>query len=131
MDYDNLFILFIPNKYLQSFISFRSLFLILFWLNFIFLYKTRQTNVSNILKIMFNFGGLLIYIAQVWYVVVPVDVTLNECKAVSYTAALAHLLHKSSLSAFLLWRLRQIENNNIDYWLGIVLFFVRFVFHVS
>src|SRR5438874_2156783 len=80
---------------------------------------------------MFNLGGLFIYITLAWFVMVPADVSLNECKTISYIAALAHLLHKSSLSAFLLWRLRQIESNNVDYWVGIGLFAARFSFHVS
>ncbi|CAJ0911046.1 17936_t:CDS:2, partial [Entrophospora sp. SA101] len=54
-----------------------------------------------------------------------------ECRGVSYTLALANITYKSSLAAFLLWRLRQIESKNLDYWLGIGLFFSRFGFHFA
>ncbi|CAJ0746490.1 3350_t:CDS:2 [Entrophospora sp. SA101] len=97
----------------------------------IFLYKSRQTNISNICKIMFNFGGILVFICNFWNIVVPLDVTLDECRGVSYTLALANITYKSSLAAFLLWRLRQIESKNLDYWLGIGLFFSRFGFHFA
>jgi len=96
-----------------------------------FLYKARQTNVSNIFKILFNFGGLIIYICEIWFLIVPTDVTLNECKAISYILMTGHIIHKSALSAFLLWRLRQIENKSLDYWIGITLFFCRFCFHFA
>ncbi|CAJ0827662.1 13738_t:CDS:2 [Entrophospora sp. SA101] len=57
----------------------------------ILLYKVRKTKVSNILKIIFNSGGLLRNIGQLWFIVVPVDVTIIECKLASYFLPIANL----------------------------------------
>nr|CAG8575200.1 2496_t:CDS:2 [Entrophospora candida] len=97
----------------------------------VFLYKARQTNVSNIFKIVFNLGGLIIYISEIWFLIVPTDVSPEECKAVGYLLPFGHIIHKSALSGFLLWRLKQIENRTLDHWLGIALFFCRFCFHFA
>ncbi|CAJ0651762.1 6234_t:CDS:2 [Entrophospora sp. SA101] len=78
----------------------------------------RKTKVSNILKIIFNIGGLLRNAGQLWFIVVPVDVTIIECKLASYFLPIANVIYKSALVAFLLWRLRQIESIKLDVWLA-------------
>nr|CAG8604222.1 13138_t:CDS:2 [Entrophospora candida] len=78
----------------------------------------RKTKVSNILKIIFNIGGLLRNIGQLWFIAVPVHVTITECKLASYFLPIANVIYKSALVAFLLWRLRQIESIKLDVWLA-------------
>ncbi|CAJ0651766.1 6237_t:CDS:2 [Entrophospora sp. SA101] len=55
---------------------------------------------------------------QLWFIVVPVDVTIIECKLASYFLPIANVIYKSALVAFLLWRLRQIESIKLDVWLA-------------
>ncbi|CAJ0908947.1 9209_t:CDS:2 [Entrophospora sp. SA101] len=68
---------------------------------------------------------------QLWFIVVPVDVTIIECKLASYFLPIANVIYKSALVAFLLWRLRQIESIKLDVWVGSILFIGRFLFHLA
>ncbi|CAH1768002.1 4688_t:CDS:2, partial [Entrophospora sp. SA101] len=76
-------------------------------------------------------GGLLRNIGQLWFIVVPVDVTIIECKLASYFLPIANVIYKSALVAFLLWRLRQIENIKLDICVGSILFVGRLLFHLA
>ncbi|CAG8565315.1 10250_t:CDS:2 [Diversispora eburnea] len=67
----------------------------------IILYKARKSNVSNINKIILN----LRYIASFFY--------------------------RTALAIFLLWRLRQIGNSQIDKWASIILFSIRTITHLT
>ncbi|CAJ0760283.1 17228_t:CDS:2 [Entrophospora sp. SA101] len=68
---------------------------------------------------------------QLWFIVVPVDVTIIECKLASYFLPIANVIYKSALVAFLLWRLRQIENIKLDICVGSILFVGRLLFHLA
>ncbi|CAJ0630162.1 23223_t:CDS:2 [Entrophospora sp. SA101] len=95
------------------------------------LYNFRQANLSNVLKISFNFGGSLQAICQFWALMVPLDVTMNECFALSYIANAGGLIHRTALQGFLLWRLKIVGDKKLDLWIGIVLFAARNSFHFS
>nr|CAG8577552.1 9157_t:CDS:2 [Entrophospora candida] len=95
------------------------------------LYNFRQANLSNVLKILFNFGGSLQAICQFWALMVPLDVTMNECFALSYIAIAGGFIHRTALQGFLLWRLKIVGDKKLDLWIGIVLFAARNSFHFS
>ena len=88
----------------------------------------RKNTYFAILKIVFNIGG----ITYMWFLVVPKNVTAVECKTISYIAAVAHVIHRSALSAILLWHLYVLKKKeNFYFWTNITLFSIRLIFHVS
>jgi len=90
-----------------------------------FLYKARQTNMSNILKIIFNLGNVL-RIGGAWgFYMTPQQATLLQCTSIQYMAAVGNVLTRLSLIAFLLWRLKQIHQSKMDDWVGIILFTIK------
>jgi hypothetical protein len=95
------------------------------------LYKARQTNVSNILKIIFNFGNILRFGATWGSYMTPEVATLLQCTSLQYVAYIGNVLARVSLTAFLLWRLKQIHNTKLDNWVCLILFLLRAGFGVS
>lgn len=91
----------------------------------ILLYMTRQSNISNILKIIFNLSGLLRILSVFVIIMVPYNLTLSTCRSLSYASGFANLCFRESLAIFLLWRLRQIEHREFDKWISLVLIFIR------
>ncbi|RGB24545.1 hypothetical protein C1646_821542 [Rhizophagus diaphanus] len=103
-------------------ISFHNLFIS------IMLYKARQTNVSNILKIIFNFGQILRSSAAFGLYMTPKVATYTQCDVLLKTIMIGNIVTRLSLSAFLLWRLRQIRNVHnygTDKWICITLFTIK------
>ncbi|RIA88244.1 hypothetical protein C1645_252118 [Glomus cerebriforme] len=90
-----------------------------------FLYKTRQTKVSNIIKIIFNSANALRFTAVWGTYMTPKVATLLQCTSLQYIAAIGSVLTRVSLTAFLLWRLKQVHNGKIDSWIGTTLFIIR------
>ena len=99
----------------------------------IFLYIFKQQNVSNFIKIIFNIGGLLIYLPQISNYAIQLNITLGQCKAIVYVILFGQIIHRSSLSALLYWRLMNVKENKniIDNWVCNCLFVARIAFHVS
>jgi len=92
------------------------------------LYKARRTNVSNILKIIFNLAGCARFILEYMFFMLPNNPTLAQCKSVVYLQVINNFIYKESLAIFLLWRLKQIENKKWDWNISLVLLFLRTAF---
>src|SRR5436305_15070083 len=90
-----------------------------------FLYKARQTNMSNILKILFNFGNVLRIGAAWGFYMTPTVATILQCTSIQYVAAVGNVTVRLSLVAFLLWRLKQIHHSKMDDWVGTILLTLR------
>src|SRR5205823_3971135 len=92
--------------------------------------KSRHTNVSNILKIIFNFGQIVRSSSNFGLYMTPKVATLDQCIGLQYLIIIGNVITRLSLSAFLLWRLRLIHNYRQDKWVCIVLFTIRTLFAV-
>ncbi|CAG8477851.1 24089_t:CDS:2, partial [Gigaspora rosea] len=91
----------------------------------ILLYKTRQTNGTNLIKIIFNLGNCWrLAVTFAGFAVLPF-VPLSLCLALQYLQALGDIIWREALSAFLLWRLKQIHNDRHDHWNSIILFTLK------
>ncbi|PKC72852.1 hypothetical protein RhiirA1_530873 [Rhizophagus irregularis] len=93
----------------------------------IFLYKSGHpnVNVSNMLKIIFNLSG--VSRSVITYVTIMV---VAQCPLLNDLNALSNFFYRSSLSAFLLWRLKQIEYSTWDRWISFGLFFIRTILNI-
>ncbi|PKY30291.1 hypothetical protein RhiirB3_447305 [Rhizophagus irregularis] len=92
------------------------------------LYKARQTNTSNMLKIIFNFAQIIRYGSDFGLYMTPKIATYTQCIVLLQVTMVGNVLYRLTLSAFLLWRLRQIRNVHnygIDKWIGITLFSIK------
>ncbi|CAB4487250.1 uncharacterized protein OCT59_001363 [Rhizophagus irregularis] len=92
------------------------------------LYKARQTNTSNILKIIFNFAQIVRSEANLGLYMTSKKATYTQCDALLRTIIVGNIITRLSLSAFLIWRLRQIRNvHNFgsDKWISIILFSIK------
>ncbi len=97
----------------------------------ILLYMARQSNMSNILKIIFNFSGLLRELFIFGVNMLPLEIPLSMCLGVAYSTDAANFFFRETLAIFLLWRLRQIEHRKSDKWISLVLLFIRTIAQVS
>jgi hypothetical protein len=63
----------------------------------------------------------------------PKVATLVQCAAFQYFTMAGNIIARLSLTAFLLWRIRQIDmsGKSIDNWMCIVLFVIRIAFTVN
>ncbi|CAG8523041.1 1095_t:CDS:2 [Cetraspora pellucida] len=59
--------------------------------------------------------------------IVPITISFSECLALQYLQIIGDVLFRESLSAFLLWRLRQIHYDRRDQWVSIILFTIKSV----
>ncbi|CAB4412094.1 unnamed protein product [Rhizophagus irregularis] len=91
----------------------------------IFLYKVRETKISNFLKIIVNFANILRFGSVFGVHMTPHIATLPQCVSFQYMAAIGNVSIRLALTAFLLWRLKQIHNKNTDKWIVIILFVIR------
>lgn len=92
------------------------------------LYRARQTNASNVLKIIFNFGNIVRYVGVFGLYMTPQIATYKECFILLELTMVGNVITRLSLSAFLLWRLRQIRNVHnygSDKWISIILFSIK------
>ncbi|CAG8554444.1 775_t:CDS:2 [Diversispora eburnea] len=96
-----------------------------------FLYKTRQSNVSNINKIIINISGTILFIIRIVGSFAPVWVDLIGCKVINSLSYISSFFFREALAFFLLWRLRQIGNHQIDKWASIILFSGRTLSHFT
>ncbi|CAG8828860.1 18196_t:CDS:2, partial [Racocetra persica] len=55
----------------------------------------------------------------------PPNIPFSQCLALHYLQAIGNVLFRESLSAFLLWRLRQIHYDRRDQWISIILFTIK------
>ncbi|CAG8540530.1 5850_t:CDS:2 [Ambispora leptoticha] len=85
-------------------------------------YHARKANISNLIKIIFNFSGFVKVVLQI-VKSLATDVNDDVCLAEGYITNIATVLFRLSLSAFLLWRVRQIEYKRSDSIIGFALFF--------
>jgi hypothetical protein len=77
------------------------------------------------LKIIFNLSG--VSRSVITYVTIMV---VAQCTLLNYLNALSNFFYRSSLSAFLLWRLKQIEYSTWDRWISFGLFFIRTILNI-
>ena len=77
---------------------------------------------------IFNLGGL----AKVLYGVgiVPLPETDAVCQVFNYFEALRNIAFRLSISAFLLWRIKQIELKRSDMYIGFSLFAMTTIIQV-
>lgn len=95
-----------------------------------FLFKARQSNVSNILKIVFNFSNFVRFTAVVGSYMTPDVATMLQCTSLQYLIQIGNFFVRVPLAAFLLWRLKQIHNNRTDNIVCITLIILRAGFGV-
>uniref|UniRef100_U9TNF1 Uncharacterized protein n=1 Tax=Rhizophagus irregularis (strain DAOM 181602 / DAOM 197198 / MUCL 43194) TaxID=747089 RepID=U9TNF1_RHIID len=55
----------------------------------------------------------------------PHIATLTQCVSLQYLAAIGNVSIRVALTAFLLWQLKQVHDENTDKWIGIILFVIR------
>ena len=97
----------------------------------ILLYKARQTNVSNILKIIFNFMNFLRFVFVYLSYETPDNITKLGCQFIQYILLAGSLVFRCTLVIFLLWRLFQIKGKSgIDKWPSIILLIIKLGFSV-
>ncbi|CAG8581804.1 9913_t:CDS:2 [Ambispora gerdemannii] len=80
-------------------------------------YHARQANVSNLLKIIFNFSGFVRAVLSIVYVLTTFEDN-SACAIQGYIVNLSTVFFRLSLSAFLLWRVRQVEYKRSDTFIG-------------
>ncbi|RIA94737.1 hypothetical protein C1645_544024 [Glomus cerebriforme] len=99
----------------------------------ILLCRIHKVNVSTILKIIFTFGQIVQSVGNFGIYMTPETATFVQCAALQSFISVGNIITRLSLSAFLLWRLRQLDNNkkSIDKLVCIVLFTIRAAFTVS
>jgi hypothetical protein len=87
----------------------------------------------GILKIIFNFGQIVRFLGNVGLYMTPSVATLIQCAALQYFIMAGNVMTRLSLTAFLLWRMRQIDmsGRKIDNWICIILFLIRTAFMVN
>ncbi|KAF0561128.1 hypothetical protein F8M41_025325 [Gigaspora margarita] len=95
----------------------------------ILLYNTRQTNGTNLLKIIFNLANCWRLAVTFAGLIVP-NGPLTQCLVLQYLQTIGDVLFREALSAFLLWRLKQIHNDRHDHWNSIILFTLKTLFTV-
>ncbi|POG74450.1 hypothetical protein GLOIN_2v1873572 [Rhizophagus irregularis DAOM 181602=DAOM 197198] len=114
---------------IQSYVGFWSGAIIMISFHNLFIsammYKARQTNTSNILKIIFNFAQIVRSGANFGLYMTPKIATYTQCDALLKTIIVGNILMRLSLSAFLIWRLRQMRNYGSDKWISIILFSIK------
>ncbi|CAG8508533.1 4981_t:CDS:2, partial [Diversispora eburnea] len=96
----------------------------------IVLYKARKSNVSNISKIILNLGIMLLFLFRSMLVYAPTWTELLGCQIIFYMQFVATFIYRSALAFFLLWRLRQVGNSQIDKWASIALLSTRTIAHL-
>jgi hypothetical protein len=89
------------------------------------LYKARKTKMSNILKVIFNFGNFIRFGAVWGAYMTPAEATILQCTSLQYTATIGTVLVRTSLLVFLLWRLKQLQRSKLDTWVSIILFILK------
>ncbi|GES98497.1 hypothetical protein GLOIN_2v1602591 [Rhizophagus clarus] len=110
------------------------------------LYKARQTNMSNILKIIFNFGNILRFGSAWGLYMTPEIATLLQCASLQYLAFVGNVLTRSWLWGRTIRfstprNAAQISSNMVNkskrtlftavmYW-NFLRLFVAFVFHFA
>ncbi|CAG8468081.1 4845_t:CDS:2 [Cetraspora pellucida] len=93
----------------------------------ILMYKIRPSNGSNLIKVFFNFSNFWRFVIGFAGSIVPPSIPFSECLALQYLQVIGDVLFRESLSAFLLWRLRQIHYDRRDQWVSIILFTIKTV----
>src|SRR5436305_8800796 len=76
------------------------------------------------LKIIFNLSGVS------HSVIIHVTLMVTQCRLLSYLTNLSNFFYRTSLAAFLLWRLKQIEYSAWDRWISFGLFITRTLLNI-
>ncbi|CAG8444086.1 7323_t:CDS:2, partial [Scutellospora calospora] len=97
----------------------------------VLLYRAGHANVSNILKIVFNFSGIARSVINYSSLMVSQNISLTQCSALTYLQALANFFYRQALMGFLLWRLKQIEYSVWDRWISFGLFITRTLLNLA
>ncbi|CAG8565437.1 1553_t:CDS:2 [Diversispora eburnea] len=74
--------------------------------------------------------GAAVMVARIAASFAPVWVDLIGCKVIFSLSYISSFFFREALAFFLLWRLRQIGNNQIDKWASIILFSGRTIAHI-
>jgi len=89
-------------------------------------YLTRNYGkVSDMLRIICNYGSLWRFLISLGYFMTPADVTSTPCKALGYLYLIGYHLFHISLIAFLLWNIYRMSSDKKDLWFGIVLLLIQ------
>ncbi|PKC71027.1 hypothetical protein RhiirA1_413656 [Rhizophagus irregularis] len=81
------------------------------------------------LKVIFNASITAYYLIELLYV--TNDLSLDECKKISYAQIIFGYLMVQSLAAYMFNLIKQYEYNKFDTWMSIGLLVLRAGFHVS
>ncbi|PKK71119.1 hypothetical protein RhiirC2_711382 [Rhizophagus irregularis] len=94
--------------------------------------RTRKTHASSILKIIFNFGQIMRNSGSVGSYITPKFPTILQCTVPLYITYIGNIVSRLSLTAFLLWRIRQIDTESKvwDKRICILLFVIRAAFTI-
>ncbi|PKC15080.1 hypothetical protein RhiirA5_349553 [Rhizophagus irregularis] len=89
-------------------------------------YFTRNYGkVSDMLRIICNYGNLWRFLLSLGYFMTPSDVTPGPCKALGYLYLIGYHLFHISLFSFLLWSIYRLSSEKKDLWLGIAFLLIQ------
>ncbi|KAF0499736.1 hypothetical protein F8M41_020446 [Gigaspora margarita] len=97
----------------------------------VILYRSGHANVSNILKVIFNFSGIARSVVLYALVMVSQNISSEQCSALTYLQVVANFFYRQALMGFLLWRLKQIEYSLWDRWISFGLFTARTILNLA
>ncbi|RIB25235.1 hypothetical protein C2G38_520016 [Gigaspora rosea] len=97
----------------------------------VILYRSGHANVSNILKVIFNFSGIARSVVMYALVMVSQNISSEQCSALTYLQVVANFFYRQALMGFLLWRLKQIEYSLWDRWISFGLFTARTILNLA
>ncbi|CAG8597807.1 5034_t:CDS:2 [Dentiscutata erythropus] len=97
----------------------------------VILYRSGHANVSNILKVIFNFSGIARSVVMYALVMVSQNISNDQCSALTYLQDVANFFYRQALMGFLLWRLKQIEYSFWDRWISFGLFTARTILNFT
>ncbi|GBB85135.1 hypothetical protein RclHR1_01170019 [Rhizophagus clarus] len=81
--------------------------------------------VTDMLRIICNYGNLWRFLLSLGYFLTPSDVTPDPCKALGYLYLIGYHLFHLSLFSFLLWNIYRMSSEKKDLWLGIVFLLIQ------
>ncbi|RHZ78988.1 hypothetical protein Glove_153g55 [Diversispora epigaea] len=97
----------------------------------IVLYKARKSYISNINKIILNLSFLIFLLFGFVAQNTPAWVDIYSCRFLFYMQSISSFSYRTALAFFLLWRLRQVGNSQMDKWASIILLSTRSIAHLA
>ncbi|CAB4396535.1 uncharacterized protein OCT59_002641 [Rhizophagus irregularis] len=95
----------------------------------VLLYRAGREKYLTMLKVIFNASITAYYLIELLYV--TNDLSLDECKKISYAQIIFGYLMVQSLAAYMFNLIKQYEYNKFDTWMSIGLLVLRAGFHIA